>query len=317
MVEDLIRRFQDITDVTSRRVSINVSGESAVDVDGVFRDVLTVFWNEVMDRKFDGEMERLPVVDPNTTKEEFVAIGRILASGLKQVGFFPLKFCRATVVSGLFGEQVTDDCLVTSFFNYLSETEKELIRQAERMDVLDDGTQEELADLFSRFGVKQLPTAENLRDIVRRVSHSELLAKPAFAMEAIKNGAASCLPSTRWYEEKLAELTPSARKVATLIAEPDAMSASQQAVYNFLLRFIRSLNAEMLGRFLRFSTGSSVVTVDIVKVDFNALTGLSRRITSHTCNPCLHLPTTYSSYTDFRAEFNSILTGNQWTMNFV
>ena len=317
MVEDLIRRFQDITDVTSRRVSINVSGESAVDVDGVFRDVMTVFWDEVMDRKFDGEMERVPVVDPNTTKEEFVAIGRILASGPKQVGFFPLKFCRATVVSGLIGEQVTDDCLVTSFFNYLSETEKELIRQAERMDVLDDGTQEELIDLFSRFGVKQLPTAENLRDIVRRVAHSELLAKPAFAMEAIKNGAASCLPSTRWYEEKLAELTPSARKVATLIAEPDAMSASQQAVYNFLLRYIRSLNAEMLGRFLRFSTGSSVVTVDIIKVDFNALTGLSRRITSHTCNPCLHLPTTYSSYNDFRAEFNSILTGNQWTMNFV
>ena len=65
------------------------------------------------------------------------------------------------------------------------------------MDVLDDGTQEEPIDLFSQFGVKQLPTAANLCDIVRQVAHSELLAKPAFVMEAIKNGAASCLPSTR------------------------------------------------------------------------------------------------------------------------
>ena len=95
------------------------------------------------------------------------------------------------------------------------------------------------------------------------------------------------------------------------------MSASQQAVYSFLLRYVRSLNAEMLRRFLRFSTGSSVVTVDMMKVDFNVLTGLSRRITSHTCNPCLHLLTIYSSYTDFRAEFNGIPTGNQGTMDFV
>ena len=45
-----------------------------------------------MDMNFDGEIERVPVVDPNATKEEFVAIARILASGLKQVGLFSLKF---------------------------------------------------------------------------------------------------------------------------------------------------------------------------------------------------------------------------------
>ena len=317
LVEDLLRHYHDIPDITSRHVTVMISGESAVDVDGVFRDVLTAFWDEVMDRKFDGERERVPVVYPNTTRDEFTTLGRILASGLKQVGFFPINFCKATVISELIGEEVAVDCLMMSFYNYLSDNETEVIRQAERMDVLGDDIQEELIDILSRFGIKQLPTAANLRDIVRRVAVSELLAKPAFAMEAIRNGAASSLPSTRCYEEKLAELTPSGKKVASIIAEPFGMSASQQAVFSFLLRYVRSLNAEMLGRFLRFSTGSSVVMVDIIQVDFNALTGLARRITSHTCNPCLHLPTTYSSYTDFRAEFNSILTGNQWTMDFL
>jgi hypothetical protein len=237
---------------------------------------------------------------------------------MKQAGFFPIKFCKATVVSGLIGDEVPDDYSMTSFFDYLSDNEAEIIRQAGRMNVLDDDTQEQLIDLLSRFGVKQLPTAANLRDILRRVAASELPAKPAFAMEALCNGASSCLPSTKCYEEKLAELTPSGRKVVSMIAEPLGMTVSQQAVFGFLLRYVRSLNAEMLGRFLRFSTGSSVVTVDIIQVDFNALTGLARRITSHTCNPCLHLPTTYSSYTDFRAEFNDgILTGNQWTMDFL
>ena len=95
------------------------------------------------------------------------------------------------------------------------------------------------------------------------------------------------------------------------------MSASQQNVYSLLVRYVRSLNADILGRFLRFATGSDVITVDRIDVDLNALTGLSRRIISHTCIPCLHMPTTYSSYTEFRSEFNGILTGNQLTMEYL
>ena len=121
-------------------------------------------------------------------------------------------------------------------------------------------------------------------------------------MQAISDGAAACLAiSIGEFERKLTELTPTTRRVTSMISEPMGMSASQQNVYSFLVRYIRSLNADMLGRFLRFARGSNVITVDSIDVHFSAISGLSRHITSHTCSPCLHMPTTYSSYTDFRA----------------
>ena len=63
LVEDLLRYYREIPDIVNKRALVSISREAAVDVNGLFRDVLTSFWDEVMESKFNGEMERIPVVD--------------------------------------------------------------------------------------------------------------------------------------------------------------------------------------------------------------------------------------------------------------
>ena len=81
---------------------------------------------------------------------------------------FQLKFCKATVISGLLLEEVTNECLLSSLYNYLSEMEAEVVRKARTMQDIDDDTQERI-NLFSHIGVKQLLTADNISDIIHRV----------------------------------------------------------------------------------------------------------------------------------------------------
>ena len=101
-----------------------------------------------------------------------------------------------------------------------------------------------------------------------------------------------------------------------MIREPDTMNGAEERVYSYLINFVGSLKSEDLQGFLRFVTGSSVMLPNDITVIFNAATGLSRAITSHTCNSTIVIPTTYVTYPDFASEFHSILQSNfGWIMD--
>lgn len=42
-----------------------------------------------------------------------------------------------------------------------------------------------------------------------------------------------------------------------------------------------------------------------------------RRPTSHTCGCVLEIPDSYTSYVDFKSEFNAVLQANVWSMDIV
>jgi len=72
-----------------------------------------------------------------------------------------------------------------------------------------------------------------------------------------------------------------------------------------------------LRRFIRFTTGSSVIIAEHIKVCFNALSGLARRPIAHNCDCVLELPSTYQSFLEFRLEFSTILADKEFSWDML
>ncbi|CAK6964434.1 uncharacterized protein LOC115592404 isoform X1 [Scomber scombrus] len=95
------------------------------------------------------------------------------------------------------------------------------------------------------------------------------------------------------------------------------VSQREQATFNHLQRYVKNSDQSKAEQFLRFCTGASVICVDKIMVCFNAETGLKRRPGAHTYGATLEIPCTYSSYPEFRSEFDNILSSNYFEMDIL
>ena len=60
---------------------------------------------------------------------------------------------------------------------------------------------------------------------------------------------------------------------------------------DYLKKFVNSLEGKALSMFLRFCTGSDVITCDSIRICFSSLEGLQRHPVARTFTPILELPT--------------------------
>lgn len=93
-------------------------------------------------------------------------MGRILAKGFLDQGYFPLHLAPAFTTALIFGEHaVSTDSLFESLMLYLSQCERELITTALEGNLDSDG-QDELLDLLDRLGVKAISSQANLKAVL-------------------------------------------------------------------------------------------------------------------------------------------------------
>jgi hypothetical protein len=113
-------------------------------------------------------------------------------------------------------------------------------------------------------------------------------------------------------------LNASTSAVLKRITEPADMNAAQARTFSYLLTYIGNMKYNELRLFIRFVTGSSVMTAQDITVYFNYLSGLQRRPISHTCDSGLQLPVEYSTFPEFEQEFSAVLANEQsWIMDSV
>ncbi|KAL4000587.1 olfactory receptor [Sarotherodon galilaeus] len=141
--------------------------EKGADADGVSRDVYAAFWSEFVDDTAEGEEFRVPSLSPKWQEEESKSMGRILLKGFQDHGYFPC---------------LSDDLLFESLLFYLSQSDRDLITTALKED-LSDEDRDEVLDLMDRLDVSVLPTKENLKGLLLKVAHKQLIQKPAYAAE--------------------------------------------------------------------------------------------------------------------------------------
>lgn len=163
---------------------------------------------------------------------------------------------------------------------------------------------------MDRLDVTALPTQQNLKGILLKVAHKQLIQKPRYASEKMSLIAGSSLKEAfvspqnvlHMYEDK----KPTTKKLLKLLDVSPSTQAENQS-FRFLQQYIRGLDDAGLRRMLRFVTGSDVICVNKIEIMFTAVDGLARRPVAHTCGPVLELPWTYASYPELRTEFDSIL----------
>lgn len=312
LLEEMIAQFKNsaLLKHSLRYIFID---ERGADHNGVSRDVYAAFWTQLLDHTAEGEDLRVPSLCPKWLEEEWKSIGRILLKGFQDHGYFPCRLSPAFAVSLIFGEnEVSDDVLFESLLMFVSQSDRKLITTALKEDLSEDD-QDELIDLLDRLDVTALPTRNNLKGILLKVAHKQLIQKPRYACEKMSLIAGASLKEAfvntqhvlLMYEDK----KPTTKKLLKLLEASPSTQAENQS-FRFLKQYIRGLDDIGLRRMLRFMTGSDVVCVDNIDIMFTPAEGLGRRPVAHTCGPVLELPRTYASYPELRTEFDGILINN-------
>ncbi|XP_051812335.1 uncharacterized protein LOC110966885 [Acanthochromis polyacanthus] len=151
LVDELIAQFKDEAMMTYS-LKYSFIDEMGADADGVSRDVYAAFWTEFLDCAAEGADVRVPSLSPKWQEEEWKSVGRILAKGLKDHGYFPFRLAQAFTAAVIFGERsVSPDLLFDSLMLYLSQSEHDLLSTALQEAVVSDD-EEELLDLMDRMG---------------------------------------------------------------------------------------------------------------------------------------------------------------------
>lgn len=135
---------------------------------------------------------------------------------------------------------------------------------------------------------------------------------PVFSVLKVFKGLNTIEELTKVYEER----KPTPKKIIRLL-EANPTTDAERNCLDHLKRHIRTLEGNV-SIFLRYVTGSDVITTSKIEITFTNLDGLSRRPVAHTCGCVLELPSTYQSYVELVEDFSSVLNAKYaWSFNFV
>lgn len=296
-------------------------GELGVDAGGLTRDMFSAFWEEAYCRFFDGGSLLSPVIHPGSDLASLPIVGRILSHGFLVAGFLPVRIAFPTLASILLGSTITlpDSLLMTTFEDSISCHEAATVRDALSVkgERFSSTLNSKLITIFSRFGCREMPQPGKIRETIARIAQYEFQCKPLAGINAIRSGINSDHLSF-WKQFSIDSLhslviavtAHPAKVIDSLCSEP--ASHCEERVFMYLQQFIGQMNQNMLRRFLRFVTGSSVFSAHLITIIYNNSSGLSRCPIAHTCTYTLELPASYETYGIFVAEFESVLNDSQY-----
>uniref|UniRef100_A0A3P9DBH3 Ubiquitin carboxyl-terminal hydrolase n=1 Tax=Maylandia zebra TaxID=106582 RepID=A0A3P9DBH3_9CICH len=316
VVEDLLVVFKDksIMTVTLKMDFVN---ERGIDDAGVSREVYTAFWEQFVEQ-CEGETERVPRLRPDFCEAEWQAVGQIWVKGFLDHGVFPVRLSKAFILACIHGiDSVSIDILMTSFLNYVAPVERSAVENA-LQGTMGESDEEDLLDLFTRMGSNSLPPKNNMQLAIERMAHKAILQEPKYIVDCFSTPMAGLQQKLSDKERVLSlyETKKATGKRVLQLFETTNMVLSQREriTFKYLQHYVKTADETKAEKILRFCTGSSVICVDKILVSFNAETGLRRRPVGHTCDATLHIPCTYSSYPEFRTEFDNILSSNYFEM---
>ena len=307
---------------------VHYRDEKAIDTGGVSRDMFSGFWEHAYLKQFDGGDILVPASHPGVNMTTMAVLGTILSHGFLSCGYIPIRLAFPVLCFAVLGPtcQIPDGIVMQSFIDYISSYEGKVLRDAlqETNPSFTVPMQDTLIDLLSRFGCREMPTPQNLSQLLKNIARHEFLVKPLAGLYALHSGVPEAhkgfwsMFSVQDLFELYLRLNATSAAVLARIEEPEQTNSSKARVFGFLRQLIGNMKNAEVRLFLRFVTGSSVLIDKSISVTFNNLHGAARRPISHTCSCTLELSTTYCSYPDFEQEFLTVLSSDEaWVMDSV
>ena len=321
---DLITFFAEEDNVNSsqtleiKMLKENGTPEVAEDNGGVLRDALTEFWENFYLQFTEGNEYKVPVLRHDMTALKWRAVAAIIRTGFKQEHVIPIKLAPCFMKCALSGT-CDDSDILQSFLRFVPGMDKVVIQAA--LDDFASVDEDELYEVLGQHEAKKLVTADNIKDIILQVAHKELVQSPRFVSDCFNQ----VLHSTDLAQEDMtalySKLQPNPRKVLRYLKFPEEMSQGEITLSSYVKKFVREMDdPEYLGLFLRFCTGSDLVTKDIqIRFTASELSDNVRCPTTHTCGRVLEIPRSYARdpYISFKSDFLSILKTRYWQMDIV
>ena len=295
-------------------------GEKGIDLGGVCRDAFTAFFDVAYRKYFDGSTLVTPAIHPGTDTMALKTLGCIVSHAYLSSGILPVRVafpCLAQILLPSDHLSIPDDVLMQTFYDSLSVHDQRIIKVAldeiqQKRESFSDDVKASLHTLLSLYGCRELPNPANLRRISLQIAKFQFELQPSAAIAAMKCGIAA-QHEPFWKAMSLGELyriycalSVSPAKVIKMLEDVPVKNKAEQRVLGYLHQYVGNISSEQLCDLLRFITGCGVC-IGPISVTFNGLDGFERRPMSHTCSNTLDLPCTYSTYMEFKHEFDSIL----------
>ena len=323
--KDLISHFQD-KDVAADSIVFEIIDDRGKPEkgagNGVARDVFSLFWKAFGDSMTIGARERVPYVRHDHFISEWQSIGRILVKGYKMLSYFPRFLSKAFIAYCFFGDAVPDPLVLNSFKSYLSVDEEKLVENClANNDDPHELQSDEVVDFLECFNCRTVLNKDNCQKVITELAKQELIQKPHIMLSCWQPILSSLndfepFQSVESLEAFYDSIKPTNKKVLQLlVAQPE--TNGERDSLKFLQRYIRGLDEQNLGHFLRFTTGADVLIVSQITLSFLKVEGIYKTPVAHTCGPVLELPSTYQDFCELREVFNNILSKSDWHMDVV
>ena len=184
-----------------------------------------------------------------------------------------------------------------------------------------DGDNDDMLELLSTFKCFRKPN-KNIRSIIIELAHQELIQKPRYVLncwapilDVLRHDHS--FQTLEGLDEMYEHKRPTAKKIIKLFQGEPSTDAKRQSL-DYLKKFVKSFERKALSMFVRFCTGSDVITCDSIEICFSSLEGYQRRPVARTCIPILDLPTSYESYPALAEEFTNIMKESQaWSFDII
>lgn len=279
--------------------------------------VLTDFWGKFYLSRTSGTTFKVPTLHHAYKEREWEAVARIVAFGWKYK-YLPVQLAPPFLLEAFSIHPSTSTCsLMEAFFNYISSNEKDAL--TESLNDFHKADFDELLTILGSHSCTTLPTEQNLAKLLDEIAHKELVQEPAFIIKCwkpiLKSITARDSLTAEVLGKILTDLKPKARYLTKCIHFPHDMSQSERTTSLHLLRFVREMDVQEIGLFLRFCTGSDLFLSKTIQVTFTNMSDFERRPVAHTCSCALELASTYASFAEFRTEFLTVLKSGIWLMD--
>ena len=182
-------------------------------------------------------------------------------------------------------------------------------------------TEEELLDTMERLNCRIQMHPLNVYGVVLELVKQELIQKPYIMVCSWKRLLKNLLKrydefkSFETVQKFYRDFEPTAKKVLPLL-KADPKSDYERECLRYLQRYIHGLDKAFLLKFLRFVTGTNIVSnIFILSVSFIKMQDLQRRPIAHTCGPLLKISDTYRNFCELREKFQHVLKANTWTFD--
>ena len=159
----------------------------------------------------------------------------------------------------------------------------------------DEDDKDILLKLLEQEAVCYVPSDEQISQTVIQMTHKALIQKSSYALQnmcdVVQKELLGYFTDIDAIKTMYDCLTPTSKRVCQLLkADPQNNDESQSLKY--FQQFIRAQKEEGLAKLLHFLTGSQVISVDTISIEFTKHKGIERCPIAHTCGPVLELPLT-------------------------